>query len=91
MDWSFGRAHGHVGGAQEQLQLGTAVVFDQWCKGLQCVLHVRLHFVTHQIWHGGLIVADLAAHLNANGFALPEGGDFWRRTGTGTGTGVAAR
>jgi len=45
--------------------------------------------VTHQIGHGGLIITNLAAHLYADGLALPESGNFWR--GTGTGAGITTR
>lgn len=87
----LGRAHGHIGGAEEELQLGAAVVLDQRSKGLQRVLHVRLHLVTHQIRHGGLVVADLSAHLDADGFALAERRYLRRRRWRGAGTGTGDR
>lgn len=83
VDGRLGRAHGQVGGAEEELQLGAAVVHDQRGEALQGHIHVRLHVVAHQVGHGGLVVADIPAHLDPNGLALAEWLYFGRRTGTG--------
>lgn len=73
----LGCAHGHVGSAEEEVQLGTASVLDERREGLQGEVCVRLQFMAHQIWHGRFVVADALAQFDANGLALSVDDDFW--------------
>ena len=57
------RAHGHVNGAQEELQLTGAAVLDERRESLQLQLGVFLQIVAHQVGHGRLAVADAATKI----------------------------
>ena len=62
-------AHGHVNGAEEELQLTGTSVLDQRRERLQLQLGVLLQIVTHQIGHRRLRVADGAAQVQFDGLA----------------------
>lgn len=63
-------AHGHVDGAEEEMNVLTAVDFDQWHELHQFHAHLILFLVAQQIGHRGLVVPFPGTDLHRNGFAL---------------------